>query len=98
MVRQTQLRQRLVNFDCQNGFSALIAAINDPAHDDKSAVGQNDGLSEPLTELAVPLLPDPQYELYPESGGVGYSGWWGTDRTYRMGRHHIRIELKKLSL
>lgn len=38
----------------------------------------------------------PEYDLYPESGGVGYGGWWGTDRTYRIGRHHIKIELKKL--
>ncbi len=38
----------------------------------------------------------PEYQIHPESGGVSYGGWWGTDRTCRVGRNHIRIELKKL--
>lgn len=38
----------------------------------------------------------PEFEIHPESGGVSYGGWWGTDRTHRIGRHHIKIELKKL--
>ncbi|UCV19381.1 hypothetical protein [Ferribacterium limneticum] len=37
----------------------------------------------------------PEFSIHPESGGVSYGGWWGTDRTYRVGRNHIRIELKK---
>lgn len=38
----------------------------------------------------------PEYSLHPESGGVSYGGWWGTSRTDRIGREHIRVELKKL--
>jgi hypothetical protein len=38
----------------------------------------------------------PEYSLYPESGGVSYGSWWGTSRTDRIGREHIRVELKKL--
>ena len=37
----------------------------------------------------------PEYQIHPESGGVSYGGWWETDRTNRIGRHHIKIELKK---
>ena len=37
-----------------------------------------------------------EFQLHPESGGVSYGGWWGTDRTYRIGRNHIQVELKKL--
>lgn len=37
-----------------------------------------------------------EFEIHPESGGVSYDGWWGTDRTNRIGRNHIQIELKKL--
>jgi hypothetical protein len=37
-----------------------------------------------------------EYTLHPESGGVSYGGWWGTSRTGRIGREHIRVELKKL--
>lgn len=37
-----------------------------------------------------------EYTLHPESGGVSYGGWWGTRRTDRIGREHIRVELKKL--
>jgi len=38
----------------------------------------------------------PEYQIRPESGGVAYGGWWGTARTFRVGRNHICIELKKL--
>jgi hypothetical protein len=38
----------------------------------------------------------PEYSLRPESGGVSYGGWWATSRTDRIGREHIRVELKKL--
>lgn len=38
----------------------------------------------------------PEYSLHPESGGVSYGGWWGTSPTDRIGREHIRVELKKL--
>ena len=38
----------------------------------------------------------PEYSLHPESGGVSYGGWWGTNYTSRVGREHIRVELKKL--
>lgn len=37
-----------------------------------------------------------EFTVYPESGGVAYSGWWGTSRTARIGREHIKVELKKL--
>lgn len=37
-----------------------------------------------------------EFQIHPESGGVSYGGWWGTSRTNRMGRDHIRLELKKL--
>lgn len=37
-----------------------------------------------------------EYQIRPESGGVGYGGWWATSRTHRVGRNHIRVELKKL--
>jgi len=37
-----------------------------------------------------------EYQIHPESGGVSYGGWWGTSRTYRVGRNHIQVELKKL--
>lgn len=37
-----------------------------------------------------------EYTLHPESGGVSYGGWWGTNYTDRFGREHIRVELKKL--
>lgn len=38
----------------------------------------------------------PEFSLHPSSGGVSYGGWWGTSRTDRIGRNHIRVELKKL--
>lgn len=38
----------------------------------------------------------PEYRIHPESGGVSYGGWWETGRTFRVGRNHIRIELKTL--
>ena len=37
-----------------------------------------------------------EFQIHPESGGISYGGWWGTSRTYRIGRHHIQVELKKL--
>jgi hypothetical protein len=37
-----------------------------------------------------------EYTLHPESGGVSYGGWWGTNYTNRIGREHIQVELKKL--
>ncbi len=48
MVRQTRLRQRLANFDCQDVFFVQITAVYDPVRGDKSTVQQNDGSSEPL--------------------------------------------------
>ncbi|MEQ1795336.1 MAG: hypothetical protein ABL970_14225 [Nitrospira sp.] len=38
----------------------------------------------------------PEFDVQPESGGVSYNGWWATSYSYRIGRSHIRIELKKL--
>jgi hypothetical protein len=38
----------------------------------------------------------PEFQVAPESGGVSYGGWWATSHTKRVGRHHIRVELKKL--
>lgn len=37
-----------------------------------------------------------EYQIHPDSGGVNYGGWWATSRTHRVGRNHIRVELKKL--
>jgi hypothetical protein len=37
-----------------------------------------------------------EYQIHPESGGVGYGGWWATSRTHRVGRNHIRVELRTL--
>ncbi|APR03161.1 hypothetical protein [Thauera chlorobenzoica] len=47
-------------------------------------------------EVLLEYEAHPEYRIHPESGGVSYSGWWGTARTYRVGRNHIRIELKQL--
>ena len=38
----------------------------------------------------------PEFSVHPESGGVSYGGWWATSYTHRIGRGHIRVELKKL--
>jgi hypothetical protein len=38
----------------------------------------------------------PEFDVHPESGGVSYDGWWATSYSYRIGRNHICIELKKL--
>lgn len=38
----------------------------------------------------------PEFQIYPESGDISYDSWWGTTRSYRIGRNHIQIELKKL--
>lgn len=38
----------------------------------------------------------PEFTVHPETGGVSYGGWWGTNYTHRMGREHIQVELKKL--
>lgn len=38
----------------------------------------------------------PEFSVQPELGGVSYGGWWGTSYTYRFGREHIKVELKKL--
>lgn len=37
-----------------------------------------------------------EFSVSPESGNVNYGGWWGTSRSYRIGRHHISVELAKL--
>lgn len=39
---------------------------------------------------------DDKYDIYPESGGVGYKNQWSVSRTSRVGRNHIRLELRKL--
>jgi hypothetical protein len=36
------------------------------------------------------------YSINPESGSVGYQGWWGLSSCQRVGRNYIRMELKKL--
>jgi len=38
----------------------------------------------------------PEFDVHSESGGVSYNGWWATGYSARIGRNHIRIELKKL--
>jgi hypothetical protein len=38
----------------------------------------------------------PEFSICPEYGGVSYKRGWATERTTRVGRNHIRIELKKL--
>lgn len=47
-------------------------------------------------EVLVEYESRPEFTVHPESGGVSYGGWWGTSRTDRVGREHIRLELKKL--
>src|SRR5262245_9322804 len=37
-----------------------------------------------------------EFSVSPNSGDVSYGGWWSTDRSLRLGRHHIRTELRKL--
>lgn len=37
-----------------------------------------------------------EFLIHPESGGVSYGGWWAVSYCNRIGRGHIRIELKKL--
>ncbi|GIK99145.1 MAG: hypothetical protein BroJett029_33540 [Alphaproteobacteria bacterium] len=36
------------------------------------------------------------FSIYPRSGDVSYGGWWATSRSYRVGRHHIAVELANL--
>ena len=38
----------------------------------------------------------PEFSIYPESGDVAYGNWWSTNRNIRIGRNHIRVELKSL--
>jgi len=38
----------------------------------------------------------PEFSVHPESGGVSYNGWWANSYSHRIGRNHIRVELKKL--
>ncbi|MCH7662937.1 MAG: hypothetical protein IH859_03595 [Chloroflexi bacterium] len=37
-----------------------------------------------------------EYEIYPETGGVSYSGQWGVTFNQRVGRDIIAVELKKI--
>lgn len=37
-----------------------------------------------------------EFAIQPQSGGVSYGGWWSTSFTSRVGREHIRVELKRL--
>lgn len=37
-----------------------------------------------------------EFDIYPETGNVGYNGWWSTVYSNRFGRNHIKLELKKL--
>ena len=37
-----------------------------------------------------------EFSIHPESGNVFYGDWWGTSYSYRYGRHHIGVELRKL--
>lgn len=38
----------------------------------------------------------PEFSIHPISGAVSYGGWWGVSYCNRMGRNHIKVELKKL--
>jgi hypothetical protein len=38
----------------------------------------------------------PEFDVHPETGGVSYDGWWAVGHSQRIGRDHIRIEMKKL--
>lgn len=38
----------------------------------------------------------PEFDVHPDSGGVCYGGWWGVGFCDRIGRNHIRLEIKKL--
>ena len=37
-----------------------------------------------------------EFTVHPESGNVSYGSRWSTSRSYRLGRHHIVIDLKGL--
>jgi len=37
-----------------------------------------------------------EFSILPESGNVYYDGYWGTSYSYRYGRHHIGVDLRKL--
>jgi len=38
----------------------------------------------------------PEFDVLPELGSVAYDGWWATNYVHRIGRNHLRVELKKL--
>ncbi len=37
-----------------------------------------------------------EFAIYPMSGDVSYDGWWSTSCSYRYGRNHVAVELRKL--
>ena len=38
----------------------------------------------------------PEYQVNPESGSVGYDGWWALSYSHRVGRDFIAYEIKKV--
>lgn len=44
----------------------------------------------------VPFEEMDGFSIHPESGQVGYQGWWDLTNCDRVGRNHVRVELRKL--
>lgn len=93
------------------GVRLILIPKNRPITDDKDPELIWPGDTEPMTfqraadtriygyvrdEVLQEYESRPEYRIHPESGGVSYGGWWSTDRTFRIGRNHIQVELKKL--
>jgi len=38
----------------------------------------------------------PEFDIHPEDGSVGHNGWWSVGYSWRVGRDHIGLELRKL--
>jgi hypothetical protein len=92
------------------GARLILKPLDRPISDAKDPILTWPGDTEPMTakraaaSFAYAHVRDdvlkeyesrPEFQIRPESGGVNYGGWWGTDRTQRIGRNHIRIELKR---
>lgn len=37
-----------------------------------------------------------EFDISPDTGNVGYGSWWGTSRSFRYGRHHLALDIRKL--
>jgi len=47
-------------------------------------------------EALISFQNNSDYLIYPESGDLSYGNWWSTDRSRRIGRNYILMELKKI--